>query len=124
MSFYIQSKSVTFIRLVGIYSSSTEAVESDLGGDEAPEAIKKPFQRMLELARKKGIYNPWDYLPSSRELWYEWWEGKDKAKGQTPSLMFLWYLVCLERERLDGLLKRTKHLPVSFGGLTETALDI
>lgn len=124
LSFYIQSKSVTFIRLVGIYRSSTEVVESDLESDEASEGIKKPFQRMLELAEKKGILNPWDSLPSSRELWYQWWEGKDKAKGQTPSLMFLWYLVCLERERLDGLLKRPKHLSVTFGGLTETALDI
>ena len=49
LSFYIQSKSVTFIRLVGIYSSSTEAAV---------------------------------------------------------------------------IVKRTKHLPVTFGGLTETALDI
>jgi hypothetical protein len=124
LSFYIQSKSVTFIRLVGIYRSSTETVENDLETDEAPEAIKKPFQRMLGLAEKKGIYNPWDRFPSSKELWYDWWEGKDKAKGQTPSLMFLWYLVCLEREKLDGLLKRAKHLRVTFGGLTETALDI
>jgi hypothetical protein len=124
LSFYIQSKSVTFIRLVGIYSSSTEAAVNDLETDEEPEVIKKPFQRMLELAKKKEISNPWDSFPSSRELWYDWWEGKDKTKGQTPSLMFLWYLVCLERERLDGLVKRTKHLTVSFGGLTETALDI
>ena len=124
LSFYIQSKSVTFIRLVGIYSSSTETAVNDLETDEEPEVIKKPFQRMLELAEKKGIYNPWDSLPSSRDLWYEWWQGKDKAKGQTPSLMFLWYLVCLEREKLDGLVKRPKHLPVNFGGLTETALDI
>ncbi len=124
LSFYIQSKSVTFIRLVGIYRSSTETVENDLETDEAPEVIKKPFQRMLGLAEKKGIYNPWDRFPSSKELWYDWWEGKDKAKGQTPSLMFLWYLVCLEREKLDGLLKRAKHLRVTFGGLTETALDI
>jgi hypothetical protein len=124
LSFYIQSKSVTFIRLVGIHRSSTETVENDLETDEASEVIKKPFQRMLGLAEKKGIYNPWDRFPSSKELWYDWWEGKDKAKGQTPSLMFLWYLVCLEREKLDGLLKRAKHLRVTFGGLTETALDI
>ncbi|MDR9900908.1 hypothetical protein G7B40_041215 [Aetokthonos hydrillicola Thurmond2011] len=38
--------------------------------------------------------------------------------------MFLWYLVSLEREKLDALLKKPKHLPISFGGLTETALDI
>jgi hypothetical protein len=124
LSFYIQSKSVTFIRLVGIYSSSTEAIENDLETDGEPEGIKKPFQRMLELAEKKGISNPWDKNLDSRELWYSWWEGKDKAKGQTPSLMFLWYLVCLERDKLDALVKRTKHLPVTFGGLTETALDI
>lgn len=124
LSLYIQSKSVTFIRLVGIYRSSKETVENYSETDEEAEVIKKPFQRMLELAEKKGIYNPWDSLPSSRELWYGWWEGKDKAKGQTPSLMFLWYLVCLERETLDGLLKRAKHLPVTLGGLTETALNI
>ncbi|MGB3508941.1 MAG: hypothetical protein WBA93_06820 [Microcoleaceae cyanobacterium] len=39
--------------------------------------------------------------------------------------MFLWYLVCLERDKLDSLLKNnTSHLKIRFGGLTENALDI
>ena len=122
LAYYIQSKSVTFIRLVGIYSSSTEEDTSD--DSDEPEFVKKPFQRMIEIAEGRGISNPWDNFPETRDSWDDWWKGKDKAKGQTPSLMYLWYLIALEREKLDALLKRAKHLPVTFGGLTETALDI
>ncbi len=124
LAYYIRSKSVTFIRLVGIYSNSTDFVEDNLESDDDSTFTKKPFQRMLELAKGKGISHPWDNFPETSERWYEWWQGKDKAKGQTPSLMFIWYLVSLERDKLDALLKRPKHLPVTFGGLTETALDI
>ncbi|MBW4591139.1 MAG: DUF262 domain-containing protein [Aetokthonos hydrillicola CCALA 1050] len=124
LAYYIRSKSVTFIRVVGIYSSSTDSIEDTVETEAEPEFIKKPFQRMIELAEGKGIPNPWDNFPESKKNWDKWWEGKETAKGQTPSLMFLWYLVSLEREKLDALLKKPKHLPISFGGLTETALDI
>ena len=55
------------------------------------------------------------------------WEGKLKARGQTPSEMFLWYLLTLHRNEMDNLVSSSnqmKHLPISFRGSTEEALDI
>lgn len=63
----------------------------------------------------------------NKEEWEEWWRGREKAKGQTPSLMFLWYLICLEREKINNLLVvpgGTTHLGIAFRGTTEEALDI
>ncbi|WP_208344948.1 GmrSD restriction endonuclease domain-containing protein, partial [Aetokthonos hydrillicola] len=60
LAYYIRSKSVTFIRVVGIYSSSTDSIEDTVETEAEPEFIKKPFQRMIELAEGKGIPNPWD----------------------------------------------------------------
>jgi hypothetical protein len=124
LAYYSQSKAVTFIRLVGIHDDPNEIDETVLEDNDEIETIKKPSQRMLELAQNKGLSNPWDKYPDARDMWYQWWEGKEKAKGQTPSLMFLWYLVCLERLSLDNLLKRGSHLKLLFGGQTENALDI
>lgn len=124
LAYYSQSKAVTFIRLVGIHDDPNQIEEPVLDDDDEIETIKKPSQRMLELAQKQGLSNPWDNYPDARDMWYQWWEGKDKAKGQTPSLMFLWYLVCLDRLLLDNLLKRSSHLKLLFGGQTENALDI
>ena len=124
LAYYSQSKAVTFIRLVGIHDDPNEIDETVLEDNDEIETIKKASQRMLELAQNKGLSNPWDKYPDARDMWYQWWEGKEKAKGQTPSLMFLWYLVCLERLSLDNLLKRGSHLKLPFGGQTENALDI
>ena len=38
--------------------------------------------------------------------------------------MFLWYLVCLDRNKLKDLLENPAHLKIRFGGSTENALDI
>jgi hypothetical protein len=122
LAYYSRSKAVTFIRLVGIHDDPNEIEELDDSDDI--ETMKKPSQRMLELAQNQGLSNPWDKYADARDMWYQWWEGKEKAKGQTPSLMFLWYLVCLDRLSLDNLLKRSSHLKLLFGGQTENALDI
>ena len=110
LAYYIESKSVHFIRLSGIHNDSESA------------------NRMREAAQKNhNIFNPWEAFPEEKQEWYDWWEGKEKAKGQTPSLMFLWYLICLERNKLNDLLnspKGTKHLEITFRGTTEEALDI
>ncbi|NEQ14942.1 MAG: DUF262 domain-containing protein, partial [Moorea sp. SIO3E2] len=102
---------------------TNEEVSEDEDSNDSNSTIK-PSQRMLELAQRQGLSNPWDKFPDARKLWYQWWEGKEKAKGQTPSLMFLWYLICLERKKLDDLLKRPIHLKMSFNGSTDNALDI
>ncbi|NEP82459.1 MAG: DUF262 domain-containing protein [Okeania sp. SIO3C4] len=97
LAYYSESKSVTFIRLVGIHKYPTPINDRDSENDEGNH---KPFQRMLDLAEKQGINPPWNSFNDARKMWYQWWEGKEIAKGQTPSLMFLWYLICLERDKL------------------------
>lgn len=110
LAYYSQSKSVFFIRLAGIHSDSESA------------------QRMIEEGKnRKGIAHPWDEYSQAREEWDEWWRGKSIAKGQTPSLMFLWYLICLERNRLGDMLNAqsgTNHLKINFRGTIEESLDI
>jgi len=109
LSYYSESKCVYFVRLAGIHA-------------ETPSA-----ERMMRAAREKGVDNPWKRYPKTWELWKDWWEGKDRAKGQTPSAMVLWYLVFMHREKLDNLLSSPnlmKHLPLAFHGSTEEALDI
>lgn len=109
LSYYSESSSVYLIRLAGIYSDSASAI------------------RMKEAASLKGVNNPWDTNPQGYNTWKEWWSGKALARGQTPSEMFLWYLVMRHRNDLDNLLlnpSMMKHLPLSFRGTTEEALDI
>lgn len=109
LSYYSDSKSVTFIRLAGLYSDS--------------EASKK----MILSASKKGVKNPWLGSAKAKQIWHDWWDDKVKAKGQTPSEMFLWFLISLHRHKLHTLLStptQMKHLPISFRGTTEEALDI
>ena len=110
LAYYKRSNSVYFIRLAGIHSDSESA------------------QRMIEEGKnRKGIAHPWDEYSQAREEWDEWWRGKSIAKGQTPSLMFLWYLICLERNRLGDMLNAqsgTNHLKINFRGTIEESLDI
>ena len=108
LSYYSESKSVHFVRLAGIYADTPSA------------------DRMIKAAAKKGVNNPWDEYPDAREYWIEWWDGKAQAKGQTPSAMFLWYLVFSHRGNLDTLISTPdtmKHLAMTFNGSTEQALD-
>lgn len=109
LSYYSESKSVYLVRLAGIYADNSSA------------------KRMIESASEKGVNNPWYKHYEACKAWHAWWEGKALAKGQTPSEMFLWYLILIHREGLDSLLLNAnsmKHLPVSFRGTTEEALDI
>lgn len=109
LAYYSQSKSVLFIRLAGIHNDSESS------------------KRMKDAATDQGLISPWDNHFQAKEEWEEWWKGREKAKGQTPSLMFLWYLICLERRHLNDMLilpGGTNHLSIVFRGTTEEALDI
>jgi len=109
LAYYSESPTVMLIRLAGIHSDTPAAT------------------RMLEAAKKRGVYNPWENQNETWKLWCDWWEGKFKSRGQTPSEMFLWYLVTLHRNEMDNLISsptQMKHLPISFRGSTEEALDI
>ena len=81
---------------------------------------------MTKAAAKKGVKNPWKCYHKAQQYWIDWWEGKAQAKGQTPSAMFLWYLVFSYRTELDNLISTQdtmKHLTMTFNGSTEQALD-
>lgn len=109
LSYYSESSSVYLIRLAGLYAESASAT------------------RMIEAASLRGVSNPWSRHPEGDVTWKDWWSGKALARGQTPSEMFLWYLVMRQRNSLDNLLlnpNMMKHLPLSFRGTTEEALDI
>lgn len=123
LAYYSESKSVTFIRLAGIYDKSSESTVEDSDGENDTERIK-PFQRMIQKAAERGVFYPWDNYPEARNVWSEWWTDTKTAKGQTASLMFLWYLMCLDRKNLNSLLEHLNHLPISFAGSTENAMDI
>ena len=108
LSYYSESKSVYFVRLAGIYAETASA------------------DRMIQAAKEKGVSNPWAPYPEAWKYWIEWWDGKAQAKGQTPSAMFLWYLVFSYRSELDNLISTQntmKHLAMTFNGSTEQALD-
>lgn len=109
LSFYSESKTVRMIRLAGIHGNTDAA------------------QRMIASAAEMGVENPWAAHSKTYAHWCEWWEGKVKAKGQTPSEMFLWYLVQLNRNELNDLVSSPdtmKHLKMTFRGTTEEVLDI
>ena len=109
LSYYSESKCVYFIRLAGIYAETAAA------------------ERMIQAAAEKGVENPWVKYPDTWTLWKDWWEEKERAKGQTPSAMILWYLVFGHREKLTQLIESPKAigaLQLAFHGSTEEALDI
>ena len=108
LSYYSESQSVYFVRLAGIYANTDSA------------------KRMIQAAEKKGVDHPWEQYPEAWQHWIEWWEGKAQAKGQTPSAMFLWYLVFSHRQKLEDLTANAnvmRHLGMTFNGSTEQALD-
>jgi hypothetical protein len=109
LSYYSDSRSVFFLKLAGIHSVTDSA------------------KRMIEAGAAKGLEDPWSTHADANLFWQEWWEGKELAKGQTPSEMFLWYLVMLHHDRLGEMLQDQsliKHLKLAFRGTTEEALDI
>jgi hypothetical protein len=109
LSYYSDSKSIVFIRLAGTYTNS------------------EATSRVIESAEKRGVPSPWKNYPKAWEIWQDWWKDKTRAKGQTPSEMFLWYLVLRYRDALDQLLSNQnamEHLTLSFREKTEEALDI
>ena len=65
LAYYSESKSVTLIRLVGIHKNPTTLNNEDSEDDEDSQ---KPFQRMVEIAKKQGLSNPWDNFTNAREM--------------------------------------------------------
>ncbi|MGB3508942.1 MAG: hypothetical protein WBA93_06825 [Microcoleaceae cyanobacterium] len=63
LAYYSESRTVIFIRLVGIHKYPTPVNDED---NENYEGNQKPFQRMLDLAEKQGINPPWNSFNDGR----------------------------------------------------------
>ena len=107
LAYYSESKAVTLIKIAGRRDSSSESAT-----------------RILQTAGQMGLPDLWASHPETFEIWADWWEGKERARGQNPSLMFLWYLVTLDFDILDDLVKNCPHLRITFRDTIEEALDI
>ncbi len=113
LTYYGRCKSVALIRLAGIYDETREG-----------------SVRMVRSANTNyGITWPWAAKSQAiKDEWKVWWSGKQTAIGQTASEMFLWYLIALSRNQLDGVLTNSHHLAsvlnTTFDGRTEEAADL
>jgi hypothetical protein len=103
------SKSMAFIRLVGIYDRSSAAAS-----------------RFVRSAKEKYDLT----LPWSDELafntWNDWWAEKEISRGQTASEMFLWALTVAQAEKLNSLLSNPgalKTLNCRYNETISEALD-
>jgi hypothetical protein len=105
-----RSPSLALIRLTGIYDKDRRAAERFL--DSAQKQYNLPY--------------PWKN-DEAREVWRDWWEDKEIARGQTPSEDFLWSLVVAQVGELDSILKNTsalQKLNTRFSGAIDEALDV
>lgn len=102
------SPSLALIRLAGAYDP------------ERPAA-----KRFLNRAKEFGIEYPWKN-EAARECWMDWWDGRDIARGQTASEMFLWSMISAQVDILDSLLQNDSALQAigcRYNGAVDTALD-
>ena len=102
------SPSLALVRLAGVYDP------------ERPAA-----KRFMEHAKSFCMEYPWKN-EIVRQSWMDWWEGRDIAKGQTASEMFLWALICSQYNILDSLLNNEMALATlkcRFNGSIDAALD-
>lgn len=107
LSYYSQSECVRFIQSVGIFDSSRQGA-----------------QRMIS-----GLPYPWPWAShlTPAGQWKEWWEDSKASIGQTPSEMFLWYIIGANRDRVVDLLNDDKalaKLKIRFRGNTDEVLDV
>ena len=103
------SKSVGFIRLVGIHDKGSIA-----------------SSRFIRSAEDKfGLNFPWSD-PLAFDSWDDWWTEKEIARGQTPSEMFIWSLVAAQTDPLTTLLQNKGALAsinTRYNGIISEVLD-
>lgn len=103
-----QSPSVTFVRISGIF-------DTDRSG---------PRRFLKTAANRFGLTFPWH--DDTYGDWKDWWNGKEVAKGQTPSEMFLWAIASAYFEKLGELLANDdalKSMNFSYDQSVDSALD-
>jgi hypothetical protein len=105
-----RSPSLALIRLAGVYDPDRLAA-----------------QRFLKSAQTQfGLRYPWTD-EAAREVWYDWWNDKDLAHGQTASETFLWGLVVAQADELNAILQNAaalQTLKTRYSGVIDEALDV
>lgn len=113
LAYYGGCKPVTFIRLCGVY-----------------DRTRPGSHRMIESARDKhNLAWPWeDTGKEYQQQWFDWWNEKQKAVGQTASEMFLWFLIAKYYIQVEAILLNkdylANHLKRTFSQRTEEVADI
>lgn len=113
LAYYGMCKSVTLIRLAGIYDPDREG-----------------SKRMVKSAQEEfKVDNPWKKMaPAIAEEWKDWWIDTGTAIGQTASEMFLWYIISCYSTQLANILSNDGYLAASlntnFAGRTDEAADL
>jgi hypothetical protein len=105
-----KSPSLALIRLAGVYDADRQAAK-----------------RFLESAKDQyGLAYPWK-SELALEVWRDWWEDKEIARGQTPSETFLWSLVVSQVQKLNSILQNRdalQALGTRFNRAIDEALDV
>ena len=113
LAYYGHCKTVTFIRLAGIFDPN-----------------KYGPKRMTEFANSKfGLKWSWSEFENKNEFeWKSWWKNKKTSVGQTASEMFLWFVVAKFSKHLNDILTNknylNRHLNTNFSGKIEEVADI
>jgi len=135
LAYYKDSDSVFLIRLAGVYDYTFNSQQGTYGSPftqrvlnsalSGNPSILSRIQNILQI-KNTTLNSIWDINPNSKKEWQNYWLGKSSSRGQNPSLMFLWYLVCLDYNQVDiVLIQHLANLQIhAFNGSTETALDI
>jgi hypothetical protein len=105
-----KSPSLALIRLAGVYDPDRQAA----------------FRFLKSAGEQYGLSYPWKNN-SAREVWRDWWEDKEIARGQTPSETFLWSLVVAQVAELNTILQNPsalQKLNTRFNRAIDEALDV
>lgn len=122
LAYYTNSDSVLLIRLAGLYDYSSPFTQRIT--NSSVSVLAKVASKMQS---QSPLSDLWAINPTAKDIWQNWWKGKERAKGQTPSLMFLWYLTALNYSAINSLLQANLTylgFPLSSNFSTETVLDI
>lgn len=105
------SPSLAFVRLVGIYDAQRHAAN-----------------RFSATAQTKyGLSNPWNEFQSPSIAWFDLWDNKELARGQTASEMFLFTVLAAYHAEIDDIIQNGNALTklgVRFNKSLDEVLDV
>jgi hypothetical protein len=105
------SPSLAFIRLVGIYDAERHAAN-----------------RFFANAHTKySLSYPWHDYPNPALAWFDMWDNKELARGQTASEMFLFAVLAGNYAEIDNIIQNAEALNalrVRFNKSLDEVLDV